>query len=598
MPFTPQQAQAIEQFVAGSPEHQQILRDSFAGNLEAFGDWFVGWWEQELAKPNGGNPEDFPTDLGLLQALGYEATADPNVLDPSGQPLEQALLEEVIPGVIGQVQGDTARQAEVDRLTDQTTTGFNDLRTVLDRSAITTDPTTGQPTSANLDAQRANADATSAAITGAAEAAAQSQLAALQTSVAQIQGNLSGALADRAAALQQAIGAYSQNLTTLDASQRAALAEQIAAQQQNLEQSVATQRQALEQEVSALQGNASAAAQSRRAALEQQLSTLRAAQAPLNDARMRAGEALATAVNLGLQSTQDQLRAEAAREGFVGGSTMQDAALGRAAIGARQDAAQAIGNARVANATDSRDIEARGSERLYSIEDVLAGETQRARDYGASTGARLTAGAAEGLRAINDAGAAGTRTIADTTATNRANLGNYGASTTYADTTAGIDANLNLKNALATGTYDISTNLAGQTQNAATQGAIAKSGYFDQLYPGALNAAQITAGLPAAEAAAKTSLIPYGTAGANNALGLLNWWNTSATPPTSTAVTTQPNQTGNQIGALGANLVGAGFQIANANDWWKTPTTGKGPTTSYADFLKNNPTSSAATGSG
>jgi hypothetical protein len=497
---------------------------------------------------------------------------------PGGQPLEQALLNQVLPGVIGQVEGDVVRQAEVDRLTGETTVGFNDLRSVLDRSAITTDPTTGQPTSANLDAQRVNADTTSAAITAAAQEAAQSQLAALQTSVAQVQGNLSGALAERAAALQQAIGAYSQNLTTLDSAQRAALADQIAAQQQNLEASVATQRQALEQEVASLQGNASAAAQARRAAAEQQLATLRAAQAPLNDARLRAGEALATAVNLGLQSTQDQLRAEAAREGFVGGSTMQDAALGRAAIGARQDAAQATGQARVANATDSRDIEARGAERLYSIEDVLAGETQRARDYGASTGARLTAGAAEGLRAINDAGAVGSRTIADTTATNRANLGNYDAGTTYADTIGGVDANLNLKNALATGTYDIATALAGQKQNAATQGAVAKAGYFDQLYPNAINAAQITAGLPSAEAAAKTSLIPYGTAGTNNALNLLSWWNSAATPPTSTAVTTAPSQTGNQIGALGANLVGAGFQVANSQDWWKKPTNPK-PTT-------------------
>jgi hypothetical protein len=577
-------AELVRQYLDSNP----AIRDSTAQWLASQGERrSVYQWVFDDMSQN-------PTSVHIDQMENFLNGEDPYSGDPTGAgaaqvdvPLEQALLDQVVPNVVRQVEGDAARQAEVDRLTEQTGAGFNDLRSVLDRSAITTDPTTGQPTSANLDAQRANADATSAAITAAAQEAAQAQLAALQTSVSQIQGNLSGALAERAAALQQAIGAYSQNLSTLDASQRASLAEQIAAQQQNLEASVATQRQALEEEVAALQGNASAAAQARRAAAEQQLATLRAAQAPLNDARLRAGEALATAVNLGLQSTQDQLRAEAAREGFIGGSTMQDAALGRAAIGARQDAAQAIGNARVANATDSRDIEARGSERLYSIEDVLAGETQRARDYGASTGARLTAGAAEGLRAINDSGATGYRTIADTTAANRANLGNYGASTTYADTTAGVDANLNLKNALATGTYDISTNLAGQKQNAATQGAIAKSGYFDQLYPNALNAAQITAGLPAAEAAAKTALIPYGTAGTNNALGILNWWSNQAAPPTSTAVTTTPSQTGNQIGALGANLVGAGFQLGNTSNWWKTPTAQKTGGTTAADDMNS-----------
>ncbi len=543
---------------------------------------FIDWWAQNAATTD---IAQYPQDFALLTALADngDAATKPaaaavltksgyqNVPDTTSVPLEQGALTLAAPGLISQIQGDAGRQQTVTDLSAATTAGYNNLQGVLDRSAITTDPVTGQPTSVNLDAQRSNANATTAAITAAAAKAATDQLTALQTSVAALQGNLSGSLAQQAAALQQAIGSYTANLGVLDASQRQNLATQIASQQKNLETSIASQQAALQQEVASLQGNATAAAQARRAALTQQLSELTAAAKPLADARVKSAEALATSINIGLQSTQDQLRAEAARNGITGGSTMQDAALARSAIDAGQGAASALGAARVQNATDLRDIGVLGANQGYSISDALAGNIKNAADLGATGTNTLANSLATGTQTLGDAGATGLRTIGDTTATTLSNINNYGAGTTLTNANAGIAANKGILDTGATKALDIGNALATTNQGAAVANAGQQSNYFDQLYPNALNGAQISAGLPAAQANSLTSIIPYGNAGTNNALTTLGWWANNTAAPTTTATVTPPNTTGNAIGNLGAGLVGGAFQVGAANNWWQTP---------------------------
>ncbi len=262
---------------------------------------------------------------------------------------------------------------------------------------------------------------------------AQAQLAALAQTVAQLRGNLAGESAQRAAALEQQINALLQNLDQLDATQRAALTEQITSQQANLEQSITTQRQALTEQIAALGTAADAQSAAQRTALQQELAGLTAAQQPLAAARLQAAELQATAVNVGLERTKDQLTAQAAEQGYVGGSTAQNAALARATVDARQRAAEAVGGARVANAADLRDIGVRGATGERTIAEQLAAARNQIAGQGATGNAALTVGGALGRQSLADQLAAGTAGIAGSTAVSRAAIGAQGANTTFAD---------------------------------------------------------------------------------------------------------------------------------------------------------------------
>lgn len=77
---------------------------------------------------------------------------------------------------------------------------------------------------------------------------------------------------------------------------------------------------------------------------------------PLNAARTSAAETQVSGINQELGQQKDQITAQDALSGFLGGSSMRDSALARAAYGARQTSAQAVGSANVANATDTRTI--------------------------------------------------------------------------------------------------------------------------------------------------------------------------------------------------------------------------------------------------
>jgi hypothetical protein len=622
---------AVVRILESKPEQVQQFLDAATGgfDLPGFLESTLGWWGENGAQV-ADKLDQFAPEMALIDALGYQVNpaAVPatigTIAQNGGTPIEQGILQTVWPGLSTQIAGDAGRQATVTDLTNQTNAAFGSLRDTLGQSAMTFDSrryfqdnpdvaaafnglpagtapgarnfngreltadqfaqqhyeTYGknegrQPayTSQVLDNQINAANTAATAQTAAAQAAAQSQLTALQQQFTTMQGALQGALGQQAAALAQNIATLNQNLTTLDASQRANLAEQIRQQQANLERSITAQQAALAEEVQSLQGNATAAATARRQALEQQISELTAAQAPVAEARVKGAEALQTAINIGLEGTTDQLRAEAAREGFVGGSTMQDAALARATIGARQDAARVGADARVSNAMDTRDIARTGAGGRYSISDAYATDTQRIGDFGATGRAGLATNLATGTQAIGDAGASGTRQLSDTTALNRANIGNYGATQTYDNANRGIWSNLDLTGQNAGGQFNIQSALAQQTQDIANRNAAARVDYTNQLYPNAVNAAQAAAGLPAAQAGALTALIPYGTAGTTNALNTLNWWSTNATPPNSTAVTTAPSTSGNSLAGLGASALGSAFQIGNASNWWQPRTT-------------------------
>lgn len=621
--FPPQVLQAVGALFAAKPSEEQRFLHDAQGDLRGYLDSVVGWFSDNGSQV-ADKLSDFAPEIGLLDALGYRVNpqaVSSTAIDPNGGvPLEQGILQQVWPNLQGQIDADAGRQQTVTNLTNQTNTAFGNLRDTLDMASVAFDaqryfsdnpdvaqafngapngPTpgtktiNGQPMTAAQFAQyhfntwgrnegrqpaytsgvlqnqqRVNADA-GAAQTTAAQTAARSTLDALNQQYASMQANLQGALGQQAGALASAVASFSQNIDQLDASQRASLAQEIAARQANLETSIASQRAALEQEASQLQGNASAAAQARRTALEQQIADLTAAQAPVAEARTRGAEALTAAINIGLEGSTDQLRADAAREGFVGGSTMQDAALARATIGARQDAARVGADARLANATDTRGVLQQGATGRYSIADALAGDTQRIGDYRATGNATLSGSLARGTQNIGDAGATGVHALADATSGARFNLGNWGTTQTLNNTNAGITGGLNLRNGLAGGTFGVASNLAGQTQDIANRTAGANADAAGALFPSAVSAGQMAAGLPAAQAGALTALIPYGTAGTNNALNTLNWWSTNATPPNSTAVTTPPNTTGNSIAGLGTGLLGSAFQIGSANNWWQ-----------------------------
>ena len=511
-----------------------------------------------------------------------------------------------------------------------------------------------------------NADQVTAAQTAAAAQAQATQLAALQQSVAAMQQNLQGSLAEKAAALQEMIAAMNANLDKYDETQKAALAEQIAAQQKNLEESIATQRQALTEEINSLQANAGANAQAkaaalqqeiaalqgaadtqsqarraalqeqlsklqsgidteasaRRTALEQEIAGLTAAQAPMAQARLKAAQLQATAVNIGLEHTRDQLTADQAKAGFVGGSSFQDAALARATIDARQRAAMAVGSAETSNAADTRDIAVRSATEGRSLSDALAAANRGLTTFGANdergiadeqaghnaniaargaTGTRtiaealadaqnaiadrgatgkaaLTGAFAQGRQAIGDAGATGMAQIKATTGANRMNIGNTGATTTYGNVAAGSDARRSIADALAQGQYGLTSTYAKDVQNAQNTNAAAKGTYYDQNYNRSLGAALTLPTLGTNLASTLTSLDNYGKSGLARTQNLLSWWNTNPNPaPVGGYVPVQASNSGNDLAGLGAGLLTAGINLGNAQNWWRTPAVSSQP---------------------
>lgn len=470
-------------------------------------------------------------------------------------PLEQALLDQFLPFLLRDAEGDAQRRQLVDQLVGQARSDYESARNALSPEA----------SQARLQEEYAMADETTNRIVNSSRTAASEQLAALQQSVAAMQGNLTGALAEKAAALQQMIASLNGNLDALDATQKSALAQQIASEQQNLEASVAAQRQALQDEVASLRTAADANSVARKAALQKEIDGLTAAQAPMAQARLDSANALASAINLGLQSTQDQLVANRAKQGYLGSSSFDNAAMARAAIGARQGAAQALGAAREQNANDLRTIATRGATEGRVLDDELANNLLGL-DTRAATGGRTLADLlATDTRSIADRGAAGLSGIQNSTATNRYNIGNTGATTAFQDQTMGADQRRALADALAKGTLDISSTASTEQQNARDSGTKARQGYFDNAYTRTLGGTLSRTNLANQLAGTLANLDGYGSSGLNRTLGTLNWWGSSAQAPTTNFQTTTASNSGNDIAGLGAGLLGAALKSGN---WW------------------------------
>ena len=519
--------------------------------------------------------------IAALQAAGYEQTTDTDNL-----PIEQGVLQTALPGLLGDIEGDAGRRSLVDTLTGQATGDYNAARDALSPEA----------NAARLAAELAQADTTAGALSTSAATSAADQLAALQASIAAMKDNLAGDLAAKAAALEQQIASLNANLGTLDAAQKATLAEQIAANQKNLEDSIAAQQTALTNEVAALRGAADANSQARAAALQAELDGLTAAQAPMAQARLASANALATSINLGLESTQDRLTAQRAKQGYLGSSTFDDAASLRATIGARQGAAQALGQARELNADDLRTIGVRGATEGRGIADELANNYLALAGREATGGRTLADALAAGTQTIGDTSAAGKATISGATNTGLFNVGNAGANQTYQDRTIGSTALKDLLDSLARDTGKIGTTLATEQQGARDAGTAARQGYFDNAFTRGLGGTLARPGLASGLASTLTSLGNYGQSGLNRSLGTLNWWSQNpGTPPTPLFNAAPVDTSGNAISSLGAGLLGSAINVGNSRDWWQKPA-GVGEKTTYDKFLINNPNSWAATG--
>lgn len=615
------------------------------------------------ADPSSFNRLTALADAGNVQATkvltdaGYE-----NSTPTTNMPVEQGILQTALPGLIGDVEGDAKRRELAAQLTGQATGDYNAARDALSPEA----------NAARLAAEQAQANKTGTAISDSAATSAAGQLKALQDSIAALQGNLTGDLAAKAAALQQQITSLNTNLDTLDASQKATLATQIAANQKDLEASIsaqrdslsqqltslrsgvdtqtAAQRAALQQELASLSDVNTQQAAARKAALQEQLATLNstagtqnqskvaalqkevdaltAAQAPMAQARLDSANALTTAVNLGLQSTNDQLTATQAKQGYLGGSTFDQAALARAAIGARQQGAQVLGSAREANAADLLAINAHGATQGRSLADELAnnlagisgqgaadnrsisdqlaasqagvgnlGATGEAGIAGNDANAKLAITAqgagdtrslsdllATGTRTIGDTGAAGNAAISGATATGKFNVGNTGAGQTYQDQVFGADQQKALADALAKGSGGIGTTLATQQQTARDNTTQALQGYFDNAYSRGQAGILARPGLASQLTGTLTGLENYGNTGLNRTLQSLNWWGTNTQAPTAGALAVSPDTSGNGISSLGANLLGSALKLGTSNNWWQTPSTAATTGTSAGDM--------------
>lgn len=639
--ITPQIEGKVADYFVKHPDQKEVFERDYGADMGRWLEAFTGWWDQ-----NGGAVSDlgpYADEIGLLGDLGFGTNAQATAGGPNDTPVEQGLYNTVIPRLVNDATaGDAARRTAADALAQQAIGGGQAASQILARTQgggfdsqtyLTNYPqvaglfqslndgatpgTKSVPTpsgpkdmtaqqfaefhylnfgqkeglkpayiqSSQLAQDFANADRTTQANIAAGDQAFKTNVAAMQQAAGVMQQNLTGNLADRAAALQQQLATLNQNLDTLDATQRKALADSIAAQQANLEQSIATQRQALQDQIAAMGAAVGTEAQAKRAALTEELAGLTAAQAPVAAARTQAAELQATAVNVGLERTKDQLTADQAREGYVGGSTIGDAALARATVDARQKAAEAIGAANYANAADTRDIGVHGATGQRTIADALAEANRGIATGGAQGNFALTAGGATERRRIGDVGATGTQAIANNTGLSRAGIGAQGANQTFQDKVFGADQKRSLADALAQGTYGLTAANTGNTLAATTAGNAAKATYSDNDYNRSLGAAYGLTQIPANLTNTLTGLDTYANSGLNRTLNTLNWWATpTGTPPTPGAVVVTAPTTGNDLSKLGAGVTGAAF------DWWKASqkpkvTTGTTSTTPAQGFI-------------
>lgn len=246
---------------------------------------------------------------------------------------------------------------------------------------------------------------------------------------------LSGEYRTREDALNKQLNNQGAAINTRAASQLSGLQAEIAAMRGSLDQFQQTKADALEAQLNSLTANIDSYDSAQQAALTQEITKLAAAQLPVSQARIQQADNLVTAINVGLEDTRDRFDANQAAQGFIGGSSMASGNLARAVVGARQQAAQVMGDARVANATDDRSINSRGATEGRSISDATSGNRFSLGQYGANSRFGNAVYGADEARRLTDELASGSRSINDLSAQERYALDTYGNETAYNTTT-------------------------------------------------------------------------------------------------------------------------------------------------------------------
>jgi hypothetical protein len=498
---------AAYKLMAEKPDQRVAFVRDYGADLNKWLDGVVGWWS-ENGSTVGGNINEYGTEIGLLDALGYQVnpdavparTLDPN--NPKAVALEQDILNTIIKDYINpDLEADKNRRGEADKIVTDITGALDNALKINDeilsgtfdsKGYLTRNPDVsawaaqavagGQypdlasaakghydlfgkkegRTSTNvtrLQLENEMADGTAASLAKSAESAAKIRLDGLDKRKEEMTAALAGMQTDRSGALDAQTAQLRDGLALLETE--------------------------------------------RKAALEQ-----------LTSARVAAANAEVTGINQALQSERDRIVGRAAEKGYIGASTMEDTALARASMGARQVAAQTMGNARVANATDSR-----------GLGDEIAG-----------TRFAITGNDATSRREIADEGATG---------------------------------RFNLADSISQGRLGVADTLAGQKQDATDAGTKMRLGYFDNDFTRRLGAALV----PVTIGTNKLSLLDAsgqaGSTGMNRALNFLNFFSTGGTPPTSNPTNTAASRVGTDMAAFGAALTKAGFNVGNTVGWGK-----------------------------
>jgi hypothetical protein len=464
-------------------------------------------------KANSGG-YDFKTWLYLRSQESPEMVDEVKAyqLEKNGVPLEQDMLNRTLQDyVYPSLEADKANKLKAQQIVASYQPGMDASRKLV-TDMLTTD---AQGNSALLNRDLAHLDEARGIKLTAAEEQAAARQAALGTSQATRQAALGTAVDERQASLD----------TSLEARQ-AALGTAVDERQSALDASQATRLDALTAELG-----------SRQAAL-----------AALNQERLNAADGQATAINLAQQTESDQIAANAAAQGFIGGSSFQDGQLARSLINARQGAAGVLGATKVANETDNR-----------SLSDYGSSQTRALTDYGATEGRSIADFGATGKLNLADFGATEGRSIADFGTTGRLNLADFGA------TEGRSIADQEAANKYATEDWY----------------GTGKLGYYaddNKLRLANLNTPLLNA---TAELGLQKSVNDAGWDGLTRSLNTLDWWKTgTAAPAAGTAPADQT--TPSWAAALGPSLVNAGLQLG-VNNLSKSPTTtpAKTPEGSY-----------------
>jgi hypothetical protein len=487
--------------VLSRPDQREAFSRDYGGDMKAWLTSVQDWWSA-----NGHTVADkidqYGPETKLLDTLGF--TVNPEALPTLGaggsEPLEKALFEKILQDYIGpDLAGDPGRQAEAAKIVAE-------LNRSLDGALKVNDEVLNGTFDANDYLQR-YPDVAAWAQQSVASGGHPDLASAAKAHYDQF-GKAEGREAKIVTRLDQEYAMADDAAARLRASSAEAATARIAAlDQRKVEMTAALDR---------MSADRSGALDAQTAQLREGLAVLeterRAALQELTAARINAAEGQVTGINQGLEFERDRITAQQAKQGFIGGSAQQDAAMTRATVGARQGAAEVMGNAKVANATDSR-----------NLGDAIAG-----------TRFNITGNDATTRYGIADETARGRFSLDDSTSAARVGVENQRAS---------------------------------EAQSAADTGTKMRVGYFDNDFGRRLQAAL----LPATLASQRISLIDLpgqvGQSGLNRSLNTLNWFGTSAAPPLSNPSSTTASQVGSDIAALGAGLTKSAFNVGNQIGW-------------------------------